>query len=84
MFENEKVRIVEIRYNPGDESATVERPARVILALKGGTLMGTYADGTTDKIHFIAGGAQYFAATPAFKFKNVGKTEVHLYTVDLK
>lgn len=84
VFENEKVRIVELLYKPGDESATVERPARVILALKGGTLMGTYADGTSDKIQFKAGGAQYFAATPAFKFKNVGKTEVRLYTVDLK
>jgi hypothetical protein len=84
VFENDKVRILEVRYLPGDESGVVARPDRVILALKGGTLMGFFADGTTEKLAFKTGGAQFFAAAAPFKFKNVGKTEVLLYTVDMK
>jgi hypothetical protein len=85
LLENDKVRVVEFRYGPGDESPNSARPARVIRALTAGTLMRTYADGKTEKDEYKTGEVKYFGADAAEnKLKNLGKTDVVLFVVFLK
>jgi hypothetical protein len=76
--DNDKVKAFEIRYKPGEEGANVKRPARVVRALKGGTLM------RTDKVQWKTGEVKWLGPDPVFATKNVGKTEIVLYVVELK
>jgi hypothetical protein len=82
--DNDKVKAFEIRYKPGEEGANVKRPARVVRALKGGTLMRTYADGKTEKVQWKTGEVKWLGPDPVFATKNVGKTEIVLYVVEVK
>jgi hypothetical protein len=82
--DNDKVKAFEVRYKPGEEGANVKRPARVVRALKGGTLMRIYPDGKTEKTEWKTGEVKWLAPDPVFAPKNVGKTEVVLYVVELK
>jgi hypothetical protein len=59
-------------------------PARVVRALKGGTLMRTYADGKTEKVQWKTGEVKWLGPDPVFATKNVGKTEIVLYVVEVK
>src|SRR5713101_4176175 len=84
LTENDKARVYEVRFKPGDESQNIVRPFRVARALKGGTLMRTYADGKTEKRVWKTGEVRIEGPDPAFKGKNVGKTEVVIYVVQPK
>jgi len=84
LAENDKVRVYEARFKPGDESASIARPFRAIRALKGGTIMRTYPDGKTEKVVYKAGDVKLVGPDPVFKGKNVGKTEIVLYVVQPK
>jgi hypothetical protein len=84
LAENDKVRVYEVHFKPGDETTSIVRPFRVVRALKGGTLMRTYADGKTDKYVYKTGEVRLTGPDPAFKGKNVGKTEIVLYVVQPK
>src|SRR4051794_20586193 len=50
ILENDKVRIIEIRYKPGAGGPMQERPGRATYSAKGGTFERTYADGKKEKI----------------------------------
>ena len=52
--------------------------------MKGGTLLLTYADGKTEKRERKTGQVYILESSPPFSVKNVGKTDVVLYTVILK
>jgi len=85
LFENDKVRVFEITFKPGDVSNTSARPFRVTRALKGGTLMRNYADGKTEKNEWKTGEVKALEAEPQpYSLKNVGKTDVVLYNVFMK
>lgn len=82
--ENDKMKVFEARFKPGDESANIARPFRVIRALKGGTLLRTYADGKTEKIEWKTGDVRFVGPDSVYKSKNVGQAEILLYIVQLK
>jgi hypothetical protein len=84
--ENDKVRVYQILFKPGDENKAVPSAnSRVIRSLKGGTLERTYTDGKKEKITYKAGETKFVEATKvAYTAKNVGKTDVELYVVMLK
>ena len=84
IFENSKVRVVEVTSKPGSESASMELPARVTRALKGGTLTRIFADGKKEKVTFKSGEVRYGDPTPMAIIKNTGKSTVVLYSVFLK
>jgi len=84
LFENDKVRVVEATFKPGDEGPNVARPFRVQRVLKGGTMQRTYADGKTEKLDYKTGQVNGAGPDPAFTPKNIGKTDVVLYVVFLK
>ena len=84
LAENEKVRVYQVQLKPGDVSPSIARPFRVVRALKGGTLSRTYADGKTEKREYKAGQVSLQGPDAPFSGKNIGKTEVVLYVVQLK
>ena len=84
LVENDKVRVTETTWKPGDATQSITRPARVVRSLTGGTLTRIYPDGKTEKIVRKKGEVSFFAATPAYVVKNEGKTTIVLYGVSLK
>ena len=83
--EDDKVRVQEVHTLPGAVNTTVASSShRVVRALKGGTLLRTYADGKTEKIEYKTGEVKIVKASPEYTAKNIGKSEVVLYVVVLK
>ncbi len=78
---NEKVRVYEVIFKPGDEAPSIERPFRVIRALRGGTFQLTYPDGKKETSRFKNGEVR-LAERATYSVKNIGKTTVHLYIVE--
>lgn len=54
-LENEKVRVLRIKYGPHEKSVMHEHPASVQVNLTIAHLNVTYADGRTENIHSKAG-----------------------------
>ena len=85
LAENDKVRVFEVLFKPGDENTRIQSSShRVVRPLKGGTIMRTYADGKTEKVEWKTGEVGIIGPTGPYTAKNVGKTDVHLYIVQLK
>jgi mannose-6-phosphate isomerase-like protein (cupin superfamily) len=88
LLENDKVRAQEVTYKPGDENKAVSRYNRVVRALTAGTLQRTWAGGKTDKVEFKVGDVIFNPAVDGsaahYTAKNIGKSELRLYVVQLK
>ena len=83
--ENDKVRVYEATYTRGAENTSVAATTmRVVRGLKGGTLERRYADGKKETVEWKAGMVQVVPVSGAYTTKNVGKTEIQLYVVQLK
>jgi hypothetical protein len=85
-LDNDKVRVFEVRFKPGDENKAVPSSLfRVVRALQGGTLQRTYADGKTEKVEYKTDEVRLNEPSKAtYIAKNIGKTDVVLYVVALK
>ena len=83
IFENDKVKVFETRFKPGESSANRERPTRVVRALTDGHLQRTYPDGRTEKVEWKAGETRWLPKE-SFGNKNIGKNEVVLFVVEVK
>lgn len=81
--DNPRVLASEVRYKPGASSGMVERQDRVVRALTDGTLEKTLPDGKKETVHWKAGEVK-FNPKETYSQKNVGKTELVLFTVSLK
>jgi hypothetical protein len=85
LFNDDKVRVAEVTFRPGDEAANGARPFHIVRALKGGTLMRTYADGTTAMSEYKTGEVKVLQAeSKPYTPKNVGTSDLVLYIVFLK
>ena len=84
LVDNDKVRVVETTYKPGDEGDTAARGYRVTRVLKGGTMQRTHADGKVEKFERKTGEVRAAEAEAPYKVKNIGKTDVVNYTVQIK
>ena len=86
LLENDKVKVFDVRYKPGDENKAVSSSAyRVIRTLEGGTITRTYADGKTEKVESKTGDVRFLEPTKtAYTAKNTGKSDIHFYIVQLK
>jgi hypothetical protein len=83
--ENDKARAFETTFAPGAQNTAVPSSAtRVLRVLSGGTLERTYADGKKEKIQYKTGDVRILNPSPAYTVKNIGKTEVKLYVVQVK
>jgi hypothetical protein len=85
LLENDKVRVYETTYKPGDVNTSIASSAtRINRIMKGGTLERTYADGKKETNTRKTGEVVFNAQIPAYTTKNIGKTDYQTYTVQLK
>jgi quercetin dioxygenase-like cupin family protein len=82
--QNDKVRVIEVTYKPGEGPASQTRPMRVVRCLKGGTIERTYADGTKEKTEWKAGETKIINEPRAYAIQNVGKSTVEFLVVFIK
>jgi beta-alanine degradation protein BauB len=83
LFENERVRLLDVRMKPGDESAQHSHPGYLLYALEGGTVRLTDASGQSAEVPIQAGDTMWRDAEE-HSAKNTGTTEVHALFVELK
>ena len=84
LVDNDRVRVVESTWKPGEANPMAPRGYRVTRVLKGSTtILRTHADGKTETIEWKEGGV-YVLPADNVSTKNVGKSEVVSYTVTLK
>jgi hypothetical protein len=86
LLENDKVKVYESLYRPGDENKAVATTAyRILRVLKGGTITRTYADGKIEKVAFKTGEVKFLEPfKTAYVSKNEGKSDIQFYVVQLK
>ena len=83
LLENERVRVSEVWYKPGDKGEMKERPDIVVYYIKGGEFKRHYPDGKTEDYKRKAGEVSFRKKDKAAT-ENVGKTEAHWIGVSLK
>jgi hypothetical protein len=84
LFDNDKVRVQEVTFRPGDQGPNIPRPFRIIRVLKGGTIQRTFPDGKTDNVVYKTGEVKVYEADPPFVPRNIGKSDIVFYVVALK
>ena len=85
LHEDDRVRVTETTTKPGENGGNLVRGKRVVRYLKGGTQERNYADGWKEKVERKTG--EVFVAGPdkeAYWIKNVGKTNIVTYVVNIK
>jgi quercetin dioxygenase-like cupin family protein len=81
LIDNGKVRVTETTIKRGEVSPNIERPYRITRVLQGGETMRTHADGKTEKKVFKTGDVFEAGPDKPYSSKNVGKTDIVLYSV---
>jgi hypothetical protein len=85
LIDDDKVKVYEATYAPGAENKGVASSSmRIVRAMTSGTLELTYADGKKEKRPWKAGQVREVKPGPAYTTKNISKTELQLYVVQLK
>jgi hypothetical protein len=83
LFDNDKARAYEATFKPGDVSPNRARITRAVRYLNTGKFQRVYPDGKTEDRGFKAGDVVWI--TPdTYAVKNVGKTKVTVYVVEVK
>jgi hypothetical protein len=83
LVDNDKVLVSEVRYKPGSSSGMQTRGNRVVRALTDGSLEKTFPDGRKETITWKAGEVKY-NPKETYAQKNVGKTDLVLYSITIK
>lgn len=83
LIDNDKVRAYSTTFKPGDTSPSRARVQRVIHYMNAGTLRRTYPDGKTED-RKIKAGDMVWIEPATYAVKNVGKSTVQLYGVEVK
>ena len=82
LFQNERVRVAEMRAKPGDTGKMVERPDRVQYVVKGGKIREHFPEGRTVEYELKAGTAKWMDKSTS-SMENIGESEVVFVTVRL-
>ena len=83
ILENERVRMLEVKFAPGDSIAMHSHPDHAVYAITGGKLRVTTSDGKTQVADLKAGDPIWFPAV-IHGAKNIGDTSLKLLVVELK
>ena len=84
LFENERVRVMEVRLKPGQKAAMHDHPSdHVVFVVKDATFKLTFPDGTSGEFDLEAGKALWLEAGP-HATENVGATDGYNLVVELK
>ena len=82
-FENERVRVLELRLKPGESEEMHTHPDYVLYALTDYRVKNTSADGTV-RVFDRKQGDVFWGKPVTHGGENVGDTEVHAIIVELK
>ena len=82
IMENDRVRVLEVLFKPGDKAVMHRHPDHVVYALSSGKLKLT-SSGKTDVMN-IKSGQAIFLKAQTHEADNIGKTDVRLLVVELK
>ena len=83
VFENDRVRVMEIRFNPGDKIGMHSHPDHFVYIIDPGTLRLSYPDGTTK---FVQGrkGEVLWSPAESHDAVNISATTLRGLVVELK
>ncbi len=82
-FENDRVRVLELRLKSGEREGMHTHPAYVLYALSDYRVKNTSADGTV-RVFERKSGDVFWGEPVTHGGENVGDTEVHALIVELK
>jgi quercetin dioxygenase-like cupin family protein len=83
ILENDRVRMLEVTFAPGDSIGMHSHPDHAVYAITGGKLRVTTSDGQTQVADLKAGTPIWFPAV-IHGAKNIGTTRLKLLVVELK
>ena len=83
IFENDRVRVCEVHVKPGDKIGMHSHPDHFVYVQAGGMVKFTNADGKTQEVEMKKGEVIWSPAV-THSSENIGKTDIHLYVVQLK
>jgi quercetin dioxygenase-like cupin family protein len=82
-FENERVRVVRIKYEPGEKSVMHSHPESITVFLTDAHAKFTYPDGRSEDIDANAGTVQHMDAFTHLP-ESIGSTPFEVIQVELK
>src|SRR3989442_12542476 len=83
LVENDRVRVLEYRGGPGTKADMHSHPDLVAVAIRGGKVRFTLANGQTDDAELGNGDAGFFEATEHMT-ENVGASDIDMVLIELK
>lgn len=85
VFENNQVRVLELRMAPGDKTEPHAHPNMAVVMVEGGTFLfgGPHASSTPARLEIPSGTFSYQPADH-HTTENVGSTSVHGFLIELK
>jgi quercetin dioxygenase-like cupin family protein len=83
IFNNEKVRVLDVRLKAGDKSPMHSHPNYVIYSFNNSTVKFTSKDGKSAEVKTKTGQCTWRNAE-AHAVENTGKTDVHVLNIELK
>ena len=82
IMENDRVRVLEASFKPGDKAIMHDHPDHLVYVLSDGK-MNLKSSGKTDVLDLKKGQAIFIKAQ-SHEAENTGKTDLHLLVVELK
>ncbi len=82
IMENDRVRVLEASFKPGDKAIMHDHPDHVVYVLNDGKI-NMKSSGKTDVLDLKRGQAMFLKAQ-SHEAENTGKTDLHLLVVELK
>ncbi len=82
-FENERTRVCDIQFEPGEKVATHSHPDHMVYVLSAGTLEISKPDGSKSVVEATPGQILWIPAETHWA-QNVGKTTLHAIVVEFK
>jgi quercetin dioxygenase-like cupin family protein len=83
IMENERVRVLDVKFKPGQKTIMHSHPDHVVYVIKDGKFKITLPDGTSNEVNLKAGQAIWMKAGQ-HAVENLRKTEANNLIIELK
>jgi quercetin dioxygenase-like cupin family protein len=83
LFENEQIRLLEVKMQPGDHTEMHSHPANLIYTVSGGKVAFTGPSGEVAELEVPTGSSIWMDATE-HETDNVGGTSIHALMIEPK
>ncbi len=83
LLDNDQVRVLDVRIQPGQKVAMHSHPANVVYFISDAKFKFTFPDGKT-ALREIKAGTALWSGPVAHAVENTGTTEYHLVQIEMK